>query len=503
VSEPNGGAPIPVVVYGCKSSPDEKESVADQNRLTLEAIEREGDREVVGTFGEENKPGWRKERGPELDRTMQTAITAAAERGKAELWVFHSSRLARGDGTKGKRSIAKIVHDLLYEDVIVRTATDNEMVTPMLAGIGGKVSNQYSEDLSVHTKRGPRQRKEAGQPVGPLPDGYMAEEVRGDDGKPVIRAGRGVTRRVPDPTEAPAMKGAFEAVASGATPGNAARRLNATGAHLHRKGKRKGKPYTAKTVRRIVENTAYQGEKGYPAIIGVELGEAARRELTRMDPVAVQRRSGGRRPREDSMLKGIGSCVCGADGDDVPLYTSYNYCGGQRAYVCRNVVEHTGLCGRPPILAAPLETHVLEHLDLFIDSVEGWIKDRLEERDGERGVRESQLDEEKAALAVLDARRGERMAELEAIGMNAIGMEVIANIDAKREAQQRRIADAEAILAEWAATPEVNEALDFYNRLHDLVQGRVKQAQGVKELNDALAGVLSGLWCEVRDEWLH
>jgi DNA invertase Pin-like site-specific DNA recombinase len=459
-----------------------------------EAIDREGGRQVVGTFGEANQSGYRKERGPALEAAMQAAITAAAECGEAELWVFHSSRLARGDGTKGRRSLGKVVFDLLYENVVVRSVTDNEMVTPMLAGIGGKVSNQYSEDLSAHVKRGLRQRKEAGEPVGSLPDGYMAEQVIGDDGRPVVRAGRVVTRRVLDPAEAPIMEDLFESLANGATPGEVVRKLNATGAHLKRKGKRRGKPYTAKAVQRIAENTSYGGENGYPALGTAVLAESGRRQLKPMDPVAVQRPSGGRRPHEDYMLKGIGSCRCG-----VPLYTSHNYCSGERAYACRDLVNDTGLCKHLPIPAKLVERHVLEHLDCFMDSVEGWIADLLAERDGERGVRESQLDEEEAALAVLDRRRDERMAEVEEKGADPIVMEAIARIDVKREAQQQRITDADAILAEWAATPQVNEALDFYNRLHDLVAGRVKQAQGVKELNDALAGVLSGLWCWIED----
>jgi hypothetical protein len=50
--------PIPVVVYGVKSSPDEKESVADQHRQTLKAIEREEGRWLVAeSYGETNASG--------------------------------------------------------------------------------------------------------------------------------------------------------------------------------------------------------------------------------------------------------------------------------------------------------------------------------------------------------------------------------------------------------------------------------------------------------------
>lgn len=73
---------------------------------------------------------------------MSAAIEAAAEHGEAELWVFHSSRLARGDGTKGKRSLNLIVAQLLYENVTVRSVRDPAFVTPMLAGIGSEVAHK-------------------------------------------------------------------------------------------------------------------------------------------------------------------------------------------------------------------------------------------------------------------------------------------------------------------------------------------------------------------------
>jgi hypothetical protein len=135
---------------------------------------------------------------------------------------------------------------------------------------------------------------------------------------------------------------------------------------------------------------------------------------------------------------------------------------------------------------------------LFVDSVEGWLGELVKERDGQRKVREDQLDREKAAMAALDQTRDQRMAELEEVGITKVGMELIDRMDAKRDAQQQRVVDAEAVLAEWAPPPNLNAALEFYSELLDLVQGRVQKAQGTKELNEALASVLVGLWCEIR-----
>ena len=170
------------VIYGVKSSPDEKEAVKDQHRIIREAINDDG--RIIGVYGEENASGFRKERGPHLEAAIRAAKQAAAEDGEAELWVWHSSRLARGDGTRGKRSIAKLVHDLRYEGVTVRSVTDPEMVTPMLAGIASTISNNYSSDLSTWSRAGLQRRKDRGEPVGALPGiGYKVVPKLDDNGK--------------------------------------------------------------------------------------------------------------------------------------------------------------------------------------------------------------------------------------------------------------------------------------------------------------------------------
>jgi hypothetical protein len=195
-------------------------------------------------------------------------------------------------------------------------------------------------------------------------------------------------------------------------------------------------------------------------------------------------------------LRGVGFCAaCGS-----PLYPTKNYLGGRRGYACRDKLESRGLCDSLPIPADLLETHVLNHLQSFIGSVEGWIADLLTKRDAERNVRVGQLEQERAALATLDRQRDERMTELEQVGMTKIGLEVIERVDAKREAQANRIAEADAVVAEWTAPPNIDATLDFYSDLVDLVQGRVSKAIGARELNEALGGVLAGLWCEIEPE---
>lgn len=478
---------IPVVVYGVKSSPDEKASVQDQHRIVLEAVEREGGREVVRTFGEANQSGYRKERGPELEAAMRAATDAAAEHGDAELWVWHSSRLARGDGTRGKRSIAKLVHDLRYQGVAVRSATDAEMVTPMLAGIASTVSNKYSEDLSGWTRAGLERRRKRGEPLGALPGiGYEVERR--------IVENRPVSRRIISPTTGPFAVSIFERVADGQTPGAVARWLNDQGVRSLR-----GALFTQRTIRKVIANDAFVGGNGYPRIVSDELAARARAQVKRLDPAEIQRRKGGRRPHEPYMLRSLAFCAdCGA-----PLYRSYAYLGGKRAYVCANKLQATGACQSLAVPAEMLESRVLEHLDSFVGSVQGWIAGLLRERGVEAQARQRQLDTERAKLAALDRQREERMAELERVGFHPVALEVVERIDRDRAAQAVRIADAEAKLAEFDGHVDANAALDFYNGLVETVQGRLRGAHGVAELNEALGSVLAGLWCHIGDGQLH
>ena len=429
--------PIPAIVYGVKSSPDEKESVADQHRIVLEAIEREGGRRVVGTYGEANQSGYRKERGPELERAMQAARDEAAEHGAAELWVFHSSRLARGDGRKGRRGLGKVVFDLLYDDVTVRSVTDAEMVTPMLAGIAGKANHEYSAALSAHTARGIGQRKRAGKAFGAIPTGYKAVQVTNPDGTAQTIGNRIVTERVIDPLGAKIIERMAAGIEAGETPGDIAKDLNAIGARSS-----KGNAWTRETVREALQRSLYMGEQGYPRLIEPERWERLQELLQATSPAAEQRRKGGRKPKVDGfLLRGLAFCAhCGE-----PMHLRSDRSG---YYGCRNKRRGTGLCGARAIPAPLLDQRVLDHLDTFLASVEGWLADQLVKRDDERMARQTAVDAAKAAVARLDIERDKLLSEYRRLvsagdPLAKYALEPIADLDAEQAARERDIADAQ------------------------------------------------------------
>jgi site-specific DNA recombinase len=478
---------LALLIYAAKSTENKAGSIPTQIADVRAMGKREGWDEVA-VYADENESAYHGSRGEELARAKAQAEQLVAEGRKVILGVQHSDRLARGDG--GNEAAHLVEYSLWRKKsgVQIRSVQDDATwTTPMghlIPALMGERNYEDSKRKSQSVKDGLHRRRSRGKPVGAIPFGYRVEKE--------IVDGNVVSRRVVDPKLGPVRVEILERVAEGATPGSVARWLNRQGVKT-----RRGNQFTRRAVSEMVESVAHDGSNGYPVLVSVELAQAARDGLRRLDPAAVQDRKGGRPARDESyIMRGLVFCAgCGS-----PLRPTRNYLGGQRAYVCRDKLESRGMCQRPPIPAELLETHVLNHLQTFVGSVEEWIAGVLAERDGERKVREGQLDQEKAALAGLDRQRDERMAELESVGVTTIGMELVERMDARREAQRQRISEAEAVLAEWTAPADVNAGLDFYSGLVDLVQGRVSKAHGAKELHEALASVLAGLWCEIESE---
>jgi hypothetical protein len=59
----------------------------------------------------------------------------------------------------------------------------------------------------------------------------------------------------------------------------------------------------------------------------------------------------------------------------------------------------TGLCTAESIPAELVESHVLNHLHVFIGSVEDWITERAQERNADQVEREAAVDRERARPA--------------------------------------------------------------------------------------------------------
>jgi site-specific DNA recombinase len=343
--------------------------------------------------------------------------------------------------------------------------------------------------IRKRTRDNIREARAAGKPWGGLPFGYRLEPVLDERGAPVMRKDRIVNGRVVDRHDAAIVNEMFATIENAATPGEVAVALNARGVRTVR-----GSAWTRDNVGRLLHHRSYLGENGYPQIVSPERWQAVQDQLDRRDPVAAQRRQGGRRGGADFILRGIAFCrPCGA-----PFYTRADH---GRRYQCRDARRGTGLCDAPPIPADVLERHVLNHLDTFIGSVEGWLREQAAELSVAQHQREAAIDDKRKTLAKIQTRRARHLVEYEKLvaadsPVAYVALEVVAKIDAERDQQARMIADDEAVAAEWGA-PVMDAALDYYNRIVDVIHGRVRQAQGTEALNRALASVLAGLWVEL------
>jgi hypothetical protein len=351
----------------------------------------------------------------------------------------------------------------------------------------GKRNKDDSKRKGEATADGLRGRRERGDPVGALPDGYNAEAA--------IVDGLVVMRRVIDEARMAAVAlRAMDLAEAGHTPGDVARALNAACLTT-----RRGKEWTTRAARRLILNAAYSGANGYPAVIDRERWERIVGGLKRLDPVATQARKGGGRAAEERLLRRVGTCHrCGAT-----MYYRTLVAGPH--LICGAVREARGTCDLPSIPAAPVEGYVLNHLWRFHVDVRQWLEDRAQEGRAERDALERDAARFRAEVAKVD-RRIERTAAQHEGATDADDREsaaaalvLLARYDAQRSAAEGRQRDAEARAAEWAAEPSLDAALDEYNAVADLIAGRLDRASGAAELNAALRDLLEEMNFDVVD----
>ncbi len=355
------------------------------------------------------------------------------------------------------------------------------------AALEGERATDESARKSQAMRAGLQRRKESGKPVGPLPLGYRVERTVAAD-ETVI------ARRVPDPVTAPVVVDIFEWIEQGATPGEVARRLNAAGVKT-----RRGKSWEARAVRRIAENPVFGGEGSYPALVSAEQAADTRASLSRVDPAAGRRRSGGRLAADRrSFLRGLGFCFhCGA-----ALWTRPLAAG--RVYICRNVRQATGLCDAEAIPAELIEGHVLAHFEAFVGSAERWLDERRGEHRRALVAQQDAVRRHRRALENMDRQRQALMASYrdqvaEGRSTARLALEAVERLDAERAEQAQHLANAEAVAAEHDTDQDVAHTEALVASFRE----RITNADSAPALNRALAASLAGLWAFASDGHLH
>jgi DNA invertase Pin-like site-specific DNA recombinase len=497
---------VPAVIYAAKSTPDEKGSTADQIAQVRKRLDEIGGREVVGKpFDEENVSAYHGNRGPELEAAITAAIAAADEHGEAELWVFHSSRLARGSGKKAEgRSLLRIYVDLLERDVAIRSVeNDSAFQHGAMVAITSDSDHQYSEALSSHVKRGKRDAAEAGRwPGGVAPDGYRREEYIDADGK-------ARHRMVIDDERAPIVRRIFQMATSGHSSHAIARQLNREGIKTRPSSQYpEGKLWTNQRVHRLLGNSAYcarleikRGQRDasppshgdWPALITEE-------EFDALHVPGRRRNHGAGRPPTRSRLALYKLARCNkCDGPMYARVSQFERADGsrQRYYHCAN--RHKGVCDAPRVDAVLVDTGVASHLDkLFID-MEAWQADLAKVTDEHRDRIDRQLRSERAALSRLVSQEEKlRAVWIEAVDADSpkadAREEAFLSVREKRIAAEGSVKAVEQRAAATPAGPPTDETLDLYSEL-----ARVVREGDAEDLNDRLRLVFSAFLIETVD----
>jgi site-specific DNA recombinase len=473
------------VSYAAKSSPDDHDSLPDQQAAIRRRAEHELRRLIVAEFAEANRSGWRGNRGPQLEAAIARAVELAATHDVVELWVWHSTRLGRGSGLKGEaRSLLELFAYLRRRGVTMRSVDDDQFVTsPMLVGFAAELAEKYSADLSTWVTAGKDRQFERGDWIGgPIPDGYLS------DGEKGLRL---------DPERAPIIRRIVDRALEGIACAVIARELNADGVRT-----RNGRPWIRRRIQDTLSNAVYAGQivrwratpreqrrpGRHPALMTLDEFARVAEHARRRDVAAAGRAAGGR-PSRRFLLATLAHCSrCG--GRMYSRTSTYRRKDGTRArfYQCGHVGDATGLCDAPNVPAAAVDEQVLERLPRYIEAAERWLRELGSDRQRAEGLARAEVDraerdvrERRARVSSLADRY-----QLEAEGdLSTAKAEALldALVEARGELKQaeRRARRADAELAAVHRAIDGDALAVAYQALRDAL--RTGETSSVAEFN--------------------
>jgi hypothetical protein len=316
--------------------------------------------------------------------------------------------------------------------------------------------------------------------------------VIGADGDPVIdpRGKRVNTgQRLIDPEGEPTVRRMFDLAEKRMTPGEVSRQLNREGATTKR-----GKQWTTRAVRGVLRNDDYVGRNGYPKLIEQEQFDAVQRWLdVSKRPQGVAR---GRPAADDFVLAGFAFCaLC-----DAPMRSRRCSTTGRRTYRCSNAMEGRNSCSDSvPVPAAEAEAMLIRNLAYYRGDLDAFLVEQVADRQQAQQAREDDLRRLRDQLAKLDRTRERLMADYrrqveDGRSTAHLALEEVERVDSERERVQEAVRNLDAIAAEHAGEPELDEVRELYERLMAFAKLQVERAATPAEVRT----VLRGLVAEVR-----
>ena len=530
---------IPAVIYAAKSSKDEGGSLESQIERCRERIEREGEREVVGCFRDEDASGWSGNRGPNLEAAMKLAQDLAGDHPQVEAWVFHSSRLGRGSGLRNQaRSLMEVLVATRRDGVTVRSVEDDAFTTnSMLWGVVDGLAHGYARDLSAHTRRGKRSKIANGHwGGGRIPDGYAPT-------REIVRS-KPRTRLEADPERTALVQRVFKLGLTGANGNEVARLLTAEGhvavAWFNRDDeertpfKRTGL-WTPRRVRQMWRVPVYAGLQWMRTDDGKELvpcdvpvlvdpddwhrlqgildarrreyePRAGRGERGRFGAGDGHRVKRGQRPSRHHLLGG-GLLRCARCGGAVHSISNWRSETSPhtttRRYRCGRARD--GLCTAPLIDAELLEAPILESFQGLTLDLSSWLDLRRSEQAADREQLISLVERAAGEVADVDARIAavrSDYARMSAEGNDAaikLTLDTLADLDAERERASLRLDEQRATVDALPPEPTSEDADAFTGSLREALAQRAAGGT-VIEANKALRGAIDFIECDPQED---
>ncbi|MDP9416810.1 MAG: recombinase family protein [Actinomycetota bacterium] len=420
---------VPAVVYAVRSKADERSRTEGQEGSTESQVEKvrarladDAERTIVGIFKEDGFSGSKRNRGPQLEAAIQTAVRAAEQHGRAELWAFTSSRFGRGTSLKGEaRAVGALFYELRDKGVALRTVADDEFVTnEMLIGFASRQASKYTEDLAANVRRGKDAQLKRGVWLGgPVPEGWLLEPMPG------TRPPR--ARLVRDRDRAPVILRLIALAQEGWGRNTLARKMNGEGYRTVR-----GRAWQGRSVENVLLNPVHAGaivrHRGKPneeinwdgehrdqAYLSREDYKALRAAFASRDKAKRGRPQSGQPTRRYALAKLAECAVCG--GRMYSTTSPYRRKDGTHArrYVCGNVKGSTGLCDAAPVDAEQVDGWIVEDLHRLTFDFDTWFASVTAADHDERAAAEREL----------------------------------ADVEDQQSAQRRRVRQVEATLLRW------------------------------------------------------
>lgn len=458
-------------------------SVPDQLATCREKAEAEG-REVLDDFSEEAVSGYKQSRGPQLEAAMAAAKASAAEHGEAELWVFHSARLARGSGRLNEaRALGEVFYDLKRHGVTLRSVEDDPYVTDeAFVGMASKMANKYSEDLAGYVEAGLKRTAERGtHHGGQCPYGYRRFERKLE----ILRHQAEIVRRI------------FSEFVAGKPQTHIARDLQGEGVPTVGGGK-----WLPSTIRSILTNPAYIGKvrlngEVFPGQHEPIIEAKTWQQAADLFAAAPERR--GRHPKGQHLFRGgLLRCQC---GDAMVPRTQ----GKQQLYYCDG---HSKMgdefCDQKTIPRAVIDEAVYSYFEQVGLDVEATRQQLTGERDRKlaevTALREGAEHEAQRASERLDrVRRDYQDGQLAADDWAEQREQLTAERKAATAELERLLAQEDDV-AGWGECRDAEAGvLHQLAEIRKAIAGEVQSADGVDAVRAALSRLFSRFVISPRD----